>query len=85
MTDDIPGDDGLSNDVAQFVPITVDIEAVKDDAYNRGYNDGMEKGREVGFNEGYRERGGDIIERLRAMSESGVDLGSCLLELEKMI
>lgn len=83
MNDDTPGDDG--NDVEKFVPITVDIEALKEEAYDRGYHDGMEEGRSIGFNEGYRERGGDIIERLRAMNESGADFGSCLLELEKMI
>lgn len=80
MTDDFQCDD-----TPVFAPMTTDVEALRDEAYNNGYKDGMEKGREVGFNEGYRERGGDIIARLRMMQEVGMDFGACLSELERMV
>lgn len=73
----------MTGEAGDFVPITVNVEALSEESYNKGYKDGMEEGRSIGFNEGYREAKGDMVARLRMMSEAGMDIEACILEFER--
>lgn len=70
----------------EFVPIiTVNVEALKEEAYQKGFKDGYDKRKEDSFREVYMELRNDICERLRTiMSTSNKDFSECLDEIEKM-